>query len=111
MDDTLLLFRNKSHVKLFFDYNRDVLQHDRIKCTFKIANTLPFLDVQIIKTDTEKKPFCTGLGMKFNSAVTSQYKFNLDRAYKINLSYHNLCTEFEKNLDVIFPEWFLCFYG
>ena len=43
--------------------------------------------------------YLIGLEMQFNSSVSS--KINLismtliDRAYKINSSYHNLCTEFE----------------
>ena len=106
VDDTFLLFRDQSHVKLFFDYIN--IQHDRIKFTFDLEKdiSISFLDVLINKTDTAfqtstyRKPSSTGLGLKFDSAVSSKYKFNLvdcliDRAYKINSSYSNLCTEFD----------------
>ena len=42
----------------------------------------------------------TGLGLQFSSAVFSKYKLNLfqcllDRAYKINSTYQNLCKEYD----------------
>ena len=53
------------------------------------------------ETSTYRKPTATGLGLKFESAVSSIYKSNLvdcliDRAYKVNYNYKNLCIEFNK---------------
>ena len=55
---------------------------------------------KVFQTSSYQKPTSTGLGLQFDSAVTSKYKFNLiqcllDRAYKINSTYKNLCKEFD----------------
>ena len=52
------------------------------------------------ETGSYRKPTSTGLGLQYSSATPSIYKFNLinclpDRAYKINSTYTNLCTEFQ----------------
>ena len=107
VDDTFVLFREQSHIKLFLDYLNE--KHQRIKFTVEIEKhgCLSFLDVLVSKiqsgfeTNTFHKATDTGLGLKFDSAVSSRYKFNLidcllDRAYKINSNYKNLCSEFEK---------------
>ena len=95
VDDTFLLFRDASHVPLFHHYLND--QHPRIKFTYENekSSSLPFLDTMVTKvgncfqTSSYRKPTYTGQGMKFDSAISSKYKFNLvdcliDRAYKIN---------------------------
>ena len=106
VDDTFLLFREHSHIQLFFDFLNK--QHERIQFTFETEkqNSLSFLDVLVNKVDDHfetssyRKPTSTGLGLQYNSATPSIYKFNLincliDRAYKINSTYKNLCTEFQ----------------
>ena len=95
VDDTFLLFRDTKHVSLFHSYLNQ--QHSRIKFTYENEkeNSLPFLDTRVTKVGTSfqtfsyRKPTYTGQGMKFDSAISDKYKFNLvdclvDRAYKIN---------------------------
>ena len=92
---------------LFHDYLNE--QHERIKFTVELEKQgcLSFLDVLVGKvnggfeTNTFHKPTDTGLGLKFESAVSAKYKLNLidcllDRAFKINSNYKNMCAEFEK---------------
>jgi hypothetical protein len=100
VDDTFLLFRSPNHVNQFLDYLNG--QHPNIKFTSEIENnnSLNFLDVALTKltnsfeTSVFRKSTCTGLGMKFGSAVSFSYKVSLvsclvDRAYKI-------CSTFAK---------------
>ena len=107
MDDTFLLFKNRSHILPFFEYLNS--QHHNIKFTIEHENSgkLAFLDVLVHKensnftTDLYRKPTHTGLGMKYDSAVSYNYKVNLigclfDRAFKICSSYHSLHIEMEK---------------
>ena len=107
VDDTFLLFRNANHVKTFQDYLNK--QHDRIQFTCEIEknNSLAFLDCSVTKhgnvfhTSSYRKPTYTGLGMKFDSAISDKYKFNLidcliDRAYKINSTVTQFCKELQR---------------
>ena len=107
MNDTFVLFRDQSHIKLFHDYLNE--KHERIKFTVEIEKhgCISFLDVLVRKvhsnfeTNTFHRATDTGLGLKFDSAVSSNYKLNLidclfDRAHKINSNYKNMCSEFDK---------------
>ena len=107
VDDTFMLFRDKNHVKLFQSYLNK--QHSQIQftCEMEKDNSLSFLDCKVTKngncfeTSSYRKPTYTGLGMKFNSAVSDQYKFNLidclmDRAYKINSTLTQFCLEIQR---------------
>ena len=107
VDDTFLLFKHKSHIELFLNYLNN--KHSRIKFTCEVEERsfLNFLDLKITKNDdtfnTEvyRKPTTTGLGLKFNSAVSETYKFALincliDRAYKLSSSIDSFFSEVEK---------------
>ena len=76
VDDTFLLFRFQSHIPFFLNYLNS--QHNSIQFTHEIerSHTVPFLDVLVtkssvgFKTGLHRKPTVTGLGFKFDSAVT-----------------------------------------
>ena len=114
VDDCFLLFRQKSHINLFHQYINQ--QHNRIQFTCEIenSNSLPFLDILITKnetgfqTSTFHKSTHTGLGMKYTSAISSDYKFNIidclvDRAHKICSTPVNFQIELKK-LKVYFAQ-------
>ena len=70
IDDTFLLFRDKSHVELFHKYLNE--QHPNIKFTYEVERSkkLSFLDITItrestFKTSVYRKPTFTGLGSSF----------------------------------------------
>ena len=108
VDDTFLIFREKSHVNLFLDYIN--MQHPKINFTCEIEKngTLPFLDVNVTKNESNsfttglyRKPTFTGLGLKFQSAVANSHKYNLigcllDRAHKICSNLVTFGAEVEK---------------
>ena len=107
VDDCFLLFKEKSHIMQFHEYLNK--KHERIQFTYEIENNncLPFLDVlvtrenRLFKTSTYRKPTHTGLGMKFSSAISNKFKFNLvdcmiDRAYKISSTVYGLTQEISK---------------
>ena len=107
VDDTVLLFRDAKHVPLFQNYLN--AQHPRIQftCDIEIDNCLSFLDCKVTKncskfeTSSFIKPTFTGLGMKYNSAISKNYKLNLidcliDRAYKINSTVSNFCIDLQR---------------
>ena len=95
VDDIFLLFRDYSHIQLFFDVLNK--QYKRIRFTYEIEklNSLSFLDVLIetfgdqFETSSYRKPTSTDLGLQFSSATPCIYKFNL-----INSTYKNLWTRF-----------------
>ena len=106
IDDTFLLFREKSHAPLFLDYLN--AQHRNISFTIEheVDNQLPFLDVFVSKTNSGfstsvfRKSSFTGLGMSFFSFCAQNFKINaiktlLHRAYNISSSYCNMHIEFE----------------
>ena len=106
IDDTFLIFRDYSHVKMFLDYLN--MKHHNIKFTFEIEenNSLSFLDTLITKKDGKlvssiyRKPSFTGLGLKFLSFCPYLYKINtvktlLSRAYKICSSYVSFSRELQ----------------
>ena len=52
MDDTFLIFKDRAHVQQFWDFLNS--KHSKIQFTCEIEenNTLPFLDINVIKTTT-----------------------------------------------------------
>ena len=94
VDDTFMLFRERSHIPLFLNYLNQ--QHPNIKFTHEIESNdkLNFLDVTVEKYDNNfktavyRKAVFSGLGMNFSSFVAKSYKRNLitclvTRAFKI----------------------------
>ena len=83
VDDTFVLFRSQSHINLFLNYINS--QHHSIKftCEREKDNSLSFLDISVLKsgnsfsTSVFRKSVETGLGMNYESAVSSTYKINL----------------------------------
>ena len=107
VDDCFLLFKDMSHVDMFHNYLNS--QHERMKFTCEVEEngSLPFFDVLVSKengyfnTSVYRKTTNAGLGMKFNSAISNKYKFNLidcmiDRAYKINSTVYGFTQEISK---------------
>ena len=107
MDDTFTLFDNIDQAHKFLNYLNE--QHPSIKFTVELQkdNTLSFLDVLVRKkdncfeTDVYRKPTFTGLGMKFNSAISETYKYNLihcllERTFKIFSNQMNFNSSFNK---------------
>ena len=76
VDDTFILFKSQSHIAKFLNYLNQ--QHTQIKFTHKVEidNKLSFLDVLVCKnnrgftTSLFRKQTFTGLGMKYNSAIS-----------------------------------------
>jgi hypothetical protein len=114
MDDTFVLFNDKSHAPLFLNYLNSL--HSNIDFTMEIENnnTLSFLDVQVQQIDGKfytsifRKPTFTGLGMSFFSFTPIFYKINaiktlIHRAYSLSSSYKlfsdeiNFLTNFFSN--------------
>ena len=106
VDDTFLLFKDKTHVPLFLDYLNS--KHPNIKFTSEIEtnSTLPFLDINInrsnnsFNTSVYRKPSSTSLGLSFFSFCSHQFKTNaistlIYRAYNICSNYNHLHTEFQ----------------
>ena len=106
VDDCFILFHQPSHAEKFYEYLNK--QHERIQFTYETetSNGLPFLDTfvskcgSIFRTSSYRKPTNTGLGLKYNSAVSYEYKMNLidclvDRAYKINTTLQGLLNELD----------------
>lgn len=98
VDDTFVLFNSNDQINSFLMYLNN--QHPNISFTHELEKNsrISFLDVNIKKclnhfdTGIFRKPTTTGLGMKFDSAISSTYKRSLisclvDRAYKICSSY------------------------
>ena len=106
VDDTFILFSDKSHAPKFLNYiNR---QHDNINFTMETerANSLSFLDVLVSRQNNEfvtsvfRKSSFSGLGISFFSFCTKQFKTNavltlINRAYKICSNYFLLHDEFQ----------------
>ena len=98
VDDTIVIFKDKSHATGFLEYlNR---QHSNIKFTMECEEnkTLPFLDLTIEKCDgglsfsIYRKPTFSGLGTSFFSYCHFNFKLNalktlLHRAYTLTSCY------------------------
>ena len=83
VDDTFLLFWDESHVEKFQEYLNS--KHTNIKFTVEKeqGNTLPFLDVEVTRTDTEfitgtyRKPTFSGVYSNYRSLIPTEYKIGL----------------------------------
>ena len=106
-DDTFVLFKNPLHIQPFLQYLNN--QHSRMEFTVDSErnNSIAFLDVNVVKhndrftTNLYRKPTFTGLGCKYDSAISEVYKTGLitcliDRAYKISSTYQTFCSELER---------------
>ena len=105
VDDTILAFRQLSHVDKFLNFLNN--QHDNIKFTCELENnrSIPFLDCRITREDGKlstsvfRKDTFTGLGQSFFSHCSFRFKINsiktlLSRAYKICRTRTHLSMEF-----------------
>ena len=127
VDDVIVLFTSKDHVKKFLRYMNS--RHRNIEFTHEEEKdgSLPFLDVLITRVDNRfvtsvyrKKTF-SGVYLNFKSFLPIDYKQGLlftllFRAYKISSDYSKLHEEIEK-LQIIwqmnkFPLFFIdkCIY-
>ena len=106
IDDTFVLFKDKSHYKLFLDYLNS--KHKNIKFTVEIesSNSLSFLDVSVSRlnnkfiTSVYRKPTFSGQGISFFSFTPFLFKLNaiktlIFRSYTICSSYHAMHSEFD----------------
>ena len=94
IDDTILLFRDPTHIPKFLDYINSCHASIQFTCDFENNNQLSFLDICIFRdnnkfeTSVYRKPAFTGLTMNFNSFIPKHFKYNLIsclifRAFKI----------------------------
>lgn len=94
IDDTFVLFKDKSHSKIFLDFINS--RHPNISFTMdqEVNNQLSFLDVLVTKTNSSfitsvyRKENFSGLGMSFYSYCIKKFKINscntlIHRAFKI----------------------------
>ena len=107
VDDTFLLFRDLSHIQLFFlDYLNT--KHPNISFTSEIEtnNRLNFLDISVCKVDNKfttsvyRKETFTGLGLRYDSFVPSFYKTNfikclIYRAFRICSTENGFLSEID----------------
>ena len=104
VDDTFVVFENKSQANKFFEYIN--VQHKNIKFTMdhEINGKLSFLDLLIEKCngklefDIFRKPTFSGLGNSFFSYCSYTFKTNgiktlLHRAYHLTSSYDRFHNE------------------
>ena len=106
VDDTfVLLFRDKSHYKLFLNYINS--KHVNINFTVETesTNSLSFLDVNVSRfnnkfiTSVYRKPTFSGQGISFFSFTLFLFKLNtiktlVFRSYSICSNYHDRHKEF-----------------
>ena len=102
VDDTFVLFTDKSHAVQFLNYINP--QHDNINFTMETAinNSLSSLDVFIKKhdnaclTSVHRKPTFSGLGLRYFSFCTRKFKSN------------SILTQFQFLIYFFFLMWFSC---
>ena len=107
IDDVLVLFKDKTHVKKFLRYLNS--KHNNIEFTHEEEdnNTLAFLDIKITRinnkfiTSIYRKKTFSGVYLNFHSFLPNAYKKGLlftllHRAYRISSSYVNFHEEIEK---------------
>ena len=98
VDDTLLIFKDKSHAPLFLNYLNN--KHPNINFTIEneINGKLPFLDLLLTKMNDSllislyRKPTFSGLGISFFSYCSYKFKINsiktlIHRAYNLTSTY------------------------
>ena len=104
VDDTFLLFADESHIEKFQHYLNE--QHININFTVEREqnNTLPFLDIEVIRSDTEfstgiyRKPTFSGVYSNYGSFMPTEYKYGmittlLYRSFEIVSDYVKLDNE------------------
>ena len=85
IDDTFVLFKDKSHSKLLLDYLNS--KHNNIKFTVETesSKSLSFLDVNISRSNNKfttsvyRKPTFAGLGIIFSVSLPSYSSYMLLR--------------------------------
>ena len=109
VDDTFLIFKDKTDVDSFFQHMNN--SHPNIKFTMETEHneTLPFLDILIIRqsdgtltTQVYRKPTYTGLYLRWDSFVPKQYKIGLVKCL-IHRAWHICsCSEhFSQEMDFV----------
>ena len=106
VDDSFLLFYDKSHACRFLNYLNS--KHPNIKFTLESEhhNKLNFLDICIQKSDNKfitsvyRKPSFSGLGMSYFSYISDKFKFTcidtlISRAYKVCSSFNMFHAELQ----------------
>jgi len=105
VDDTFVLFRDRTHVQLFLDYLNS--KHRSIKFTSEteVENRLNFLDINVTRgytfaTSIHRKSSFSGLGTSFFSFCSLKTRLSsiqtlIHRAYRICSDYHSLHNEFD----------------
>ena len=99
VDDTFLVFKNRSHIPLFLQYINS--KHQNIKFTSEVEKdkTIAFLDINItnkehgFETSVYRKATFTGLSTKFTSFAPLKYKRNLVATLAFRA--FNLCSSYE----------------
>ena len=107
VDDVLVLFKSKDHVKKFLRYANS--KHPNIEFSYEEEedNKLPFLDIEISRvngnfvTSLYRKSTFSGVYLNFNSYLPREYKEGLlytllYRSYRISFNYLRLDEEIEK---------------
>ena len=108
VDDTFLVFKDKSHVPKFLQYMNNKHQNINFTLENELDNKLNFLDINIKKNFNAdgftldfsifRKQTFTGLGMNFHSHTSLRYKLNnirtlLHRAYSLCNDWFSLHKE------------------
>ena len=106
IDDTFLLFRDRSHPALFLKYLNE--KHENINFTMELENNgqLSFLDVCVSRSNNKflssiyRKQTFSGQGISYFSFCSFSFKVNaiktlLHRAYNISSNYVNFHSEVE----------------
>ena len=119
VDDTVLLFKDVSHVDSFLNYVNS--KHPNIKFTKELEKekTLSFLDVTVARinnkfeTSVFRKKTFTGLGSHYLSFEPMLYKINairtlIFRAYALSSSYVNFTNEIDFLKNYFFDNGFPC---
>ena len=122
VDDTFLLFWDESHIDMFQQYLNQ--QHTNIKFTVEKEENghLPFLDINITKTDTEfltgmyRKPTFSGVYSNYRSLIPPEYKFGLVttllyRSFELVSDYVTLDKEIKNLKEILkknhYPDGFI----
>ena len=94
VDDTFVLFRDKSHAALFLNYINNFHANINFSMDTEVDNKLPFLDILVSRSNGNfvtgifRKNTFTGLGLNFFSHCFNSFKLNacrtlLHRAYSL----------------------------
>ena len=106
IDDTFVLFKDKSHYKLFLDYLNSKNNNIKFTVETESSNSLFFFDVSISRlnnkfiTSVYRKPTFSGQGISFFSFTPFLFKLNaiktlIFRSHTICSSYHAMHSQFD----------------